>query len=87
MGKYEDIQIDEIREITGEEIAYVRLALRQSIGAPSVPIVKEGEQVKKGQMIAACPEGSLGSDLHSSVEGRIHLEPSYIEIRTDKGGF
>ena len=87
VGKYEDIQIDEIREITEEETGHVRLALRQSIGAPSVPVVKEGEQVKKGQVIAACPEDSLGSDLHSPVEGRIHLEPSYIEIRTDKGGF
>lgn len=43
--------------------------LNQHIGKPSKPIVKIGEEVKKGQLIAV-PEG-LGANIHSSVFGKI----------------
>ncbi len=42
---------------------------RQHVGAPSVPVVKAGEAVQRGQMIAAKPEGALGSNIFSSVDG------------------
>lgn len=43
--------------------------LRQGVGAPSVPCVKEGETVRRGQRIADIPEGKLGSAIHTSVSG------------------
>lgn len=81
VAAFEEIQIDELKEITPESSGTVRLALRQSIGAPSQPVVKDGERVEKGQLIAACPEGSLGSALHASISGVAALEEKYLEIR------
>lgn len=81
VAAFEEIQIDELKEITPESSGTVRLALRQSIGAPSQPVVKDGERVEKGQLIAACPEGSLGSALHASISGVAALEEQYLEIR------
>lgn len=43
------------------------IRLDQHIGAPSKPLVKEGDEVKRGQLIAE-PEG-LGAKIHSSVTG------------------
>ena len=46
-------------------------ALKQNVGAPSVSLVKEGELVKRGQLIAAKPAGALGTYLYSSVDGKV----------------
>jgi len=46
-----------------------RFPLRQHVGAPCVPIVKVGEEVKRGQRIAE-PNG-LGANIHSSVNGKV----------------
>lgn len=86
VAAYEDIRIDTFREIGAEETDCVRLAMRQSIGAPSVPLVKSGDHVEEGQLIAVCPEGSLGSALHASVSGIVRVEKGYIEIRTAGAG-
>ncbi|MCB6608560.1 4Fe-4S dicluster domain-containing protein [[Clostridium] symbiosum] len=81
VAAFEEIRIDELKEITPALSGTVRLALRQSIGAPSQPIVKDGERVEEGQLIAVCPEGSLGSALHASISGVAVLEEQYLEIR------
>lgn len=46
-------------------------ALKQNVGAPSISTVKEGDLVKRGQMIAAKPAGALGTYLYSSVDGKV----------------
>lgn len=43
--------------------------LCQNIGAPSEPVVSKGDRVQRGQLIAKCPEGKLGANLHTSVSG------------------
>lgn len=78
---FEEIQIDEMREITPSAAGTVRLALHQSIGAPSQPVINDGERVKEGQLIAVCPEGSLGSALHASISGVASVEGQYLEIK------
>ena len=57
--------------LTDEEVMPERLyiSLRQNIGAPSVPAVKEGQTVKEGELIALAPEKALGLPLHSPVNG------------------
>lgn len=55
----------------------ITLQLRQHVGGPCKSIVKIGEDVKKGQLIAV-PEG-LGANLHSSVYGKI-MEVNESEI-------
>ncbi len=49
----------------------VRLMLRQHIGAPSVPVVQEGDRVTRNQLVAAIPDGQLGSNIHASIDGRV----------------
>ncbi len=49
----------------------VSLPLRQHLGVPSLPLVKEGDFVEAGQKIADIPEGKLGSPLHASISGTV----------------
>lgn len=46
-----------------------RIALKQHIGAVSTPLVKKGDTVEKGMLIAT-PNG-LGANIHASVTGRV----------------
>jgi Na+-translocating ferredoxin:NAD+ oxidoreductase RnfC subunit len=56
----------------------VKLYLSQHVGAPSVPVVKEGDAVKKGDIVADIPEGKLGARIHSSIDGKV------IKVKTDQ---
>ncbi|WP_294151494.1 hypothetical protein [uncultured Selenomonas sp.] len=45
--------------------------LHQSIGAPSVPVVEVGTEVRRGEMLAAAPEGLSDSRIrHGAGCGR-----------------
>ena len=46
----------------------VELSLSQHIGAPSIPVVKTGDIVKRGQLIAEGADG-LSVSLHASIDG------------------
>jgi len=46
------------------------LPLGQHIGVPSKPLVKKGQQVKRGEMIAG-PDGYVSVALHSPVDGTV----------------
>ena len=48
----------------------VQIPLGQNLGAPSVPIVKKGDEVKVGQLIAK-GEAFISSNIHSSVSGKV----------------
>lgn len=54
--------------------------LSQGIGAPSEPMIHKGDKVKRGQLIAKCPEGKLGSNIHASVTGTVK-EVTAIDIK------
>lgn len=49
----------------------VVLPLKQHAGAPSVPVVRPGERVRAGDLVARRPEGSLGAHVHASIDGRV----------------
>lgn len=53
---------------TTPESDFVKIQMSQHIGAPAVPVVKAGESVNKGQMIAEAADG-LSVPVHSSVWG------------------
>lgn len=66
----------------GLPIGRVRIPLQMHIGAPSVPVVKEGDLLQRGQLIAEIPEGALGARIHASINGRVSaVTDSYIEIK------
>ena len=58
----------------------VMIPLKMHIGAPPVPVVKEGDRVKAGQLIAKCPDGALGSAIHASISGKVVSVKDTIEI-------
>lgn len=55
----------------------VTIPLNSNIGKPSQPIVKVGDLVKKGQVLADVEASALGCPVHASIEGRI----SAINVR------
>lgn len=52
--------------------SYVKIKLSQHIGAPAIAIVKAGDMVKKGQMIAKAADG-LSVPVHCSIDGKVEL--------------
>ncbi len=57
--------------------------IAQNIGAPPKPIVKKGDEVKKGQLIAECA-GFVSTNLHSPTSGTIKaVDKNIIEITSD----
>ncbi len=49
----------------------VTIPLKQHIGAPSQPVVRIGDRVRRGDLIARIPEGKLGANIHASISGRV----------------
>ena len=61
----------------------ISILLKQHIGGPCKAIVKEGERVKRGQLIGV-PEG-LGANIHSSMSGVVEkIEEDRIIISPDE---
>lgn len=59
----------------------VKECLSQHIGAPAVPVVKQGTVVKKGQLIAQANKG-LSVNIHASIDGLVtDVTKQYIEIK------
>lgn len=58
----------------------VCIASKQGIGAPTELKVKAGDRVSAGQLIAACPDGKMGADVHAPFGGRVTEAGRYIVI-------
>lgn len=61
-------------------LSEVRLPLLQHSGAPAKPIVKVGDTVQTGQLIAEIPEDVLGARIHASMDGVIRSVDREITI-------
>ena len=65
----------------------VTILLKQHIGAPCVPIVREGDRVSVGQPLAVRPvldgKPSLGADIHASIDGVVtEITEHYVKVTT-----
>ena len=59
----------------------VKILLSQHIGAPAVCAVKEGDTVKRGDVIALAKDGALSVNIHSSIDGKVaEITEKYIKI-------
>jgi Na+-translocating ferredoxin:NAD+ oxidoreductase RnfC subunit len=62
--------------------ARVRIKLSQHVGKPAAPVVRKGEKVRPGQLLAAVGEKDLGVNIHSSIAGKVaQITDKYIEVR------
>ncbi len=57
----------EARELMTKRVV---LPLKQHAGAPAAPVVKVGDRVKEGQLVAAIPKDALAANLHAPFEAR-----------------
>ncbi len=80
-GKYYDYKIKNCKEFTPD---CVSVPVKQHIGVPSEPTVKFGDKVKCGQLIAACPQGKLGANIHASVDGTVKSVGDVIVIEREQ---
>ena len=63
----------------------VKIMLSQHIGAPAAAIVKQGDKVTKGQMIAE-PAKGLSVGIHASIDGVVsEVTDKYVIIETQEG--
>lgn len=59
----------------------VKIYLKQHVGESSIAVVKTGDRVRKGQLIAAIPEGKLGANIHASIGGKVtEISDDYLKI-------
>lgn len=77
VGAYVRYPIDTLVQATPDR---VEIPLRQHIGAPSTPVVKPGDTVTAGQLIAACPADTLGAHIHASMAGTVEAVSDRIAI-------
>ena len=62
---------------------YIRISLRQNIGAPAKVIVSENEKVSAKQVIAEAADG-LSLPIHSPIDGTVTLvTDKFIKIKVD----
>ena len=67
------------------EFDRVQIPLKQHVGAPCEPVVKSGDTVSQGDLIAKIKEGQLGANIHASISGTV-TAVSDSEIMIEKGG-
>ena len=63
------------------QVGQVFIPLQQHLGQPAVPVVKAGDNVKKGDLIGEIPEGALGARVHASIDGVIESVADRIVIK------
>ena len=70
----------------GEAVEYtprrVEIPVKMHIGAPSQPVVAVGDRVERGQLIARCPEGTMGAQIHASITGVVAAVGDRIVIES-----
>lgn len=78
LARLYDNQVDGFHDLPARE---VHIPLKQHIGAPSAPVVKIGERVEAGQIIARCAEKGPGANIHASIAGVVAACGPVIVIR------
>jgi len=58
----------------------VRIPLKQHAGEPAVPVVKCGDQVHVGDLIAMPQPGKLGARVHASMDGTVTVTGDAVVI-------
>lgn len=76
--QYYDYSIDTLLEVSP---SVVTISAAQHIGAPGKLLVKEGDHLEKGSLLAAIPENALGANTHCSISGTVtHIKDHMVTI-------
>lgn len=63
------------------EPSKVKIYLKQHVGAPANAVVKIGDKVNEGDLIADIETGKLGAKIHASISGTVtHVSEEFIRI-------
>ena len=63
------------------EPSSVRIKLKQHTGAPAKPVVRAGDKVGRGDVVAAVEPPALGASIHASIDGTVKaITDSHIEL-------
>jgi Na+-translocating ferredoxin:NAD+ oxidoreductase RnfC subunit len=63
----------------------VVILLKQHAGVPAAPVVRAGDAVDRGQLVADIGDGDLGARLHASISGRVR-EVTAQAVIIERGG-
>jgi Na+-translocating ferredoxin:NAD+ oxidoreductase RnfC subunit len=77
VAQYYNYNIDDLVVLEPKK---VEIPVKQHIGAPSKPVVAEGDSVIVGQKIAECSSGTLGANIHASICGTVKMVTDRIII-------
>ncbi len=58
----------------------VNVLLKQHAGLPAVPVVKCGDRVREGDLLAVPQEGKLGARVHASIDGVVTVTSEAVLI-------
>jgi len=58
----------------------VKILLKQHAGASAVPVVKTGDKVRQGDLLATVEQGKLGARVHASIEGFVTVTNDAVVI-------
>jgi Na+-translocating ferredoxin:NAD+ oxidoreductase RnfC subunit len=58
----------------------VKVLLKQHAGAPAVPVVKSGDRVRVGDLLAVPDMGKLGARVHASIDGVVTVTSDAVLI-------
>ena len=78
---YADIEINDLVVAAPERVT---IPLRMHIGRPSVPVVRVGDAVTAGDLIAEAAESGPGARIHASLTGRIAQIDDNITIERER---
>lgn len=70
----------DIERLCIAEPSVLKIAAKQGIGAPTELKVQAGDVVSAGQLLAACPDGKMGSNVHAPFGGRVTQADRFIVI-------
>jgi Na+-translocating ferredoxin:NAD+ oxidoreductase RnfC subunit len=58
----------------------VKVLLKQHAGLPAVPVVKCGDRVRVGDLLAVPQQGKLGARIHASIDGVVTVNSDAVVI-------
>ncbi len=78
--KYVKDSVKKVDMVFSPDTVYIEL--KQHVGKPADAVVKKGDEVKRGDIVAATPYEDLGTCMHASIDGTVkEITDRFVIIR------